>query len=309
MRNLYVSFFAVLIIATGIQAQLQYPTFGSMPNSDAGNQPSMYGPNYPQVQGVNVNNFMGNGRNRGRLNLPPSLSAANPAIQNRLQQTPSTSGPIFPNCSMIDSIGSPVLLVYQAQQIINRMIDPKNSNSFVKYLYYSTTPSSTNGLFQIYQLVFSVSDYSSTYYIGLEFRVAKSGVSDPNWSQSGLGTGEFDQMIIKTSLQDVYTTLGITNGPTNPNLIDCGDLKFIYSSFGNDPRSAVPGEYPGKNRNGIVAALVQNFKAKEKSYDSRNIDQFNKFLLNGWTANSNLAAFQNGWLDYLTLVRQNYAGN
>lgn len=300
--------FVVAILSESLRGQYQYYGMGPVPGADFGAQPSMYGPNYPQVQGVNAQSF---GANPG-FGLPPvpSASAANPAMQTRLANTPNTAGPVFPQCSNLDSIGSPVLLIYQAQSIIDKLFDPKNTNSFADFIFYQSTADNTNGLFQLYNLVFALNDFSGSYFVGLRVRVSKAGTSDPNFSQSGLGDAEFQKFILNKDLAVVNQTLGlpVVNGG-QPSVLKCGDQKFIYSSFGNSPGSAVPGVYPGQNQNGALAAMVQQFKEREKSFSPRANQIFDAFWNSTVIVNPADPARWNGWLLYLQKVRQDIGSN
>lgn len=278
MKAVSVCVMAILLGLAKTQIGANYP-MGGVPGGYFGGQPNMYGPNYPQVQGVNVPNFGFPGFGGPMGGMPPSASAANPAIQNRIANTPNTEGPIFPQCSTLDSIGSPVLLIYQAEEIINKLMDPKNAQSSVSYLYYNSVTDDTNSLFKLYNLIFSLADFTGTYYAGLRFRVAAAGASTQPWSVSGVGSAEFMKFVLNQDLAVVNATLGlpvVANG--QPDTIKCGDLKFIYSSYGNKPGTAVPGNFPGENRNGPLAAMVEEFKAKEVSFNRRDTDIWKTFL-------------------------------
>lgn len=303
--------FVVAMLSESLRSQYQYYGMGPVPGSNFGAQPSMYGPNYPQVQGVNAQTFSANPAFGFGVPPFPTASAANPAMQTRLANTPNTAGPVFPQCSNLDSIGSPVLLIYQAQSIIDNLLDPKNSNSFADFIFYQSTADATNGLFQLYNLVFALNDYSGSYYVGIRVRVSKAGTSDPNFSQSGIGDAEFRKFILNKDLAVVNQTLGlpVVNGG-QPNVLKCGDQKFIYSSFGNSPGSAVPGVYPGENQNGALAAMIQQFKEREKSFSPRANEIFNAFFNSTTPSNSPTVPDRwNGWQLYLLKVQQDIGSN
>jgi hypothetical protein len=74
-----------------------------------GGQPGMFGPQFPQVLGANFVPGPGAGNNAApRLGPGPG-----PAQQ-------------FPGCSDIQSVGSPILLVFQAQQLIENAMKLQN---------------------------------------------------------------------------------------------------------------------------------------------------------------------------------------
>lgn len=267
-----VSSVALLLALGSVICQGPLYGMGAVPGNFAGAQPTMYGPNYPQVQGVNVQGFGFNqpmGGGMPRTDREWSASAANPAIQQRINSTPNTAGPIFPQCSSLDSIGSPVLLIFQATEVINKLMDPKNANSFVNYIYFNSVADSTNPLFQIFTLIFALSDFGGTNYIGVRFKIAAPKVTDAHFTHAGIGDADFIAFIMNKDIAVVNAALDISGSTVPPN-INCGDLKFIYSSYGNTPGTAVGGLFPGDNNNGGIAALIEQFKAKEASFSQRN---------------------------------------
>lgn len=307
-----VSSVALLLLVASVACQGPLYGFNPVPGAIGGAQPTMYGPNYPQVQGVNVQGF---GFNQPMGGLPRTgadwaISAANPAVQNRLANTPSTAGPIFPQCSTLDSIGSPVLLVYQAAEFIDKLMDPKNANSFVNYIYFNMVQDTTNPLFMIYTLVYALSDFSGTTYIGVRFKTATPKVTESHFTHSGTGDADFITFILNKDIAVVNAALEIPGSAVPPN-INCGDLKFAYSSYGNSPGSAVPGPYPGQNQNGSIAALIQQFKARQASYDRKTNDIYDEIYKarKPFSADQPLPYTLTGWQIYEQLIRSETNNN
>lgn len=201
---------ALLLAFAGIMAQ---------PPSFFNQQPGLFGPQYPQVVGANFNPSLVGGR-------------AHPG-----------QGPRFAGCSDIDSIGSPILLVFQAEKMIEEAMKVQNAGTFVRYLYYKQEiiPAQFSIL---YTLVFEIADQGQSYFIG-------AIVDNPS---NGIGSTNFKKFILSTKLEVVKAVLKITDAfPSSPYV--CGDLKMIFSSYGNDPRKRLPGDFPGLNRNALSPAL------------------------------------------------------
>ena len=201
---------ALLLAFAGIMAQ---------PPSFFNQQPGLFGPQYPQVVGANFNPSLVGGRGH------------------------PGQGPRFAGCSDIDSIGSPILLIFQAEKMIEEAMKVQNAGTFVRYLYYKQEiiPAQFSIL---YTLVFEIADQGQSYFIG-------AIVDNPS---NGIGSTNFKKFILSTKLEVVKAVLKITDlFPTSPYV--CGDLKMIFSSYGNDPRKRLPGDFPGLNRNALSPAL------------------------------------------------------
>ena len=189
--------------------------------ADFGGQPGQFGPNFPKVLGANVPRIP-------QLDRPSTLQ--------------------FPGCSDIQSIGSPILLAYQAENIIENIMKQQTQGSFVRYIYYKDAAAAC--LFsKLYTLIFEIRDPSGAYFVGILF-------DNPS---NGIGSVKFLKFILNGNLDVVKKVLGVTSNCQDQSYT-CGDLKSIFSSFGNDPRYDLPQQYPGQNRNSIPPSLLKSLK-------------------------------------------------
>ena len=153
--------------------------------------------------------------------------------------------PGFLGCSDIQSVGSPILLVHQAEAVIESAMKLQAQGTFVRFIFFKEE----NGALpfsKIYKLIFEIRDHSQATYVGLLF-------DNPT---KGIGSVKFIKFILNGSLELVRKVLKITD-PMPPAAYSCGDLKMIFSSYGNDPRSPIPPGYPGFNRNGVPPAVLK----------------------------------------------------
>ena len=144
-------------------------------------------------------------------------------------------------CTSIPGIGAPVLILRAAKQYLTDALSLQSQNTVVRYLYYAMVPPSTistasstviypqptntaastqmqPNLATIYRVVFSISDYNGSKYVGVELAV----------SPFGIGGVKINRFLLTGSLSLIKSTFdqNITDGAS----INCGDLKLIYSS-------------------------------------------------------------------------------
>lgn len=150
------------------------------------------------------------------------------------------------SCASIPGVGSPILMIANAQRFIDDSLNIKNTYTVVKYLYNNTIASTTTSGQVIYRLAFSLTDYSSVKYIGIELSL----------SPFGIGSTSINKFLLTSSLTALnkYIDPAIT-ATTN---LTCGDLKFVYSSYGNSPTSPLDYNYPGRNRNSAGLNVLNN---------------------------------------------------
>lgn len=181
---------------------------------------------------------------------PPTLTAIAAAVRPV----------IYPGCSDVNSIGSPILLVHQIHKMVSDYLRLDNQDTFVQFIY-SNKQEIPDKFSTIHTLVFKLSDASTSWYFGLKF----------DNHVSGLGTVKFLKTIFNNSAQIVYKVLGIQPLPTTETVFNCGDLKMIFSSLGND--GGMPGDWAGANRNRAPPGLLEEIK-KLKPTPSIRITRF-----------------------------------
>jgi hypothetical protein len=164
----------------------------------------------------------------------------------RIPLPPNNLG--FPGCSDIQSVGSPILLTYQAQLLIDSAMNPQAQGTFVRFIFYSQE-NGPSAFSRYFKLIFEIRDQSQAHYVGIMF-------DNP---ANGIGSTKFLKFILTQSLEIARKVLKIT-APMPALAFTCGDLKAIYSTYGNDPRSAIPSNYPGFNRNGVPPAILKALK-------------------------------------------------
>ena len=172
-------------------------------------------------------------------------------------------------CTTIPNVGSPINMIANAKQYIEEALNIKNQYTVVKYIYFAlippTTPATTtNGatifpqpvvpptpnqpanVATIYRMVFSIADYYGTKYAAVELSV----------SPFGIGAVKINRFLLTSQLSRVKNMI-------DPNIVDtqsvnCGDLKYVYSSFGNGNDNTLPYVYPGDNNNSAGLRLLNN---------------------------------------------------
>lgn len=180
------------------------------------------------------------------------------------QQTPNASN----GCASIPGIGSPILMLANAKNYINDALNINNQYTQVKYLYGATvqpasTSTTTTGTSTtigtttpvvvpnqtVYRLAFSITDYYGTKYAAIEIGV----------SRFGIGATTINKFLLTSKLDIVkkYIDAAITNTTS----ISCGDLKYVYSSFGNSPTSPLEYPYPGRNYNSAGLNVLNNLNS------------------------------------------------
>ena len=176
----------------------------------------------------------------------------------------------LPGCSDIQSIGSPILLAFQAQNIIDEAMRLQTKDSFVRYVYFKEDTATNGGVSpnpfkKFYTLVFEIRDQSEALYIGLYLESPINSI----------GSVKFLKFILNPSVDTVKKVLKIVApADLTPKGFNCGDLKMVFNSFGNDPRSSLNGQFPGLNRNGLSPALLQALKNLAERTKSTSADTY-----------------------------------
>lgn len=168
----------------------------------------------------------------------------------QLQMTPmalNVTEKKYTGCSDINSVGSPILLVNQVHSVITDIMSQSNTSTFVQFIYYDKKELSQK-FSTIHTMVFKMTDYGTTWFLGLKL----------DNHTSGIGSAKFLKVILNTNLQIVSKVLGLAANSQFDQGFKCGDLKMIFSSFGNDGGSI--GSHPGANRNRIPPGMLQLLK-------------------------------------------------
>ena len=148
------------------------------------------------------------------------------------------------SCAKIPGVGSPILMLANAHKYIEDALHVKNDYTVVKYIHFSSIPSATVPGQVTYKLVFSITDYNGTKYLGLEVLV----------SPFGIGSVRIVKFLLTKSIDAIKNAIDSTVDESNT--FQCGDLKFVYSSFGNDPTAKLKYLHPGRNQNSAKLALL-----------------------------------------------------
>ena len=147
-------------------------------------------------------------------------------------------------CPEIEGVGSPVLMVAHTHEHVNRAFDFKNPHTHVKMIFSNTPELQSNGEF-IYNHVYSVNYNGKTTYYGIQFTAG-----------SGFNMTLF-KFIVTDKLSIVGDALSVLDLANKLDEINCGDLKFIFSSYGTDPTADLPYAFPN-NRNSIGISLLNS---------------------------------------------------
>jgi hypothetical protein len=165
---------------------------------------------------------------------------------------------IFKNgCEDFHIYGSPILLVSQIREHIQENLKFNNHNTFVHYIYFSKVDGLTP-FSALFTMIWEIKTSFSVEYVGIT-------LDNPTF---GIGSVKFTRFIYNSKLSVIYKVLKIDQPKTNPVGLVCGDQKFIFSSYGNDPRRKLPDDYPGLNENSIPPFVLKSLQELQKSSQS-----------------------------------------
>lgn len=150
-------------------------------------------------------------------------------------------------CATIPDIGSPILMVSNVHDYIEDGLNTKNKYTVVKYIHFVQTASSNSPNRKTYKIAFSITDYNSTKYVGIEVIVA------PN----GIGSTRINKFILTNSVEKLKKIIDSTIDPDNT--YSCGDLKFAYSSYGKGGSKNLDYIFPGQNQNRASDSILSKF--------------------------------------------------
>ena len=141
------------------------------------------------------------------------------------------------NCAEIPGLGSPILMVSNVHKYIEDALHIKNNYTVAKYIFYNKIASVAVPGQATYQLAFNITDYNGTRFLGVDLTI----------SPFGIGSVKINKFILTKSLAVLKQAINASIVDTST--ISCGDLKFVYSSFGNDPTADLNYVWPGRNYN------------------------------------------------------------
>lgn len=152
-------------------------------------------------------------------------------------------------CATIPGCGSPILMIANAHKFIEDNLKIQNTYSNVRYIHYVKTPSPGGEMMTNYKLVFSLTDYVGTKYIAI----------DMDQSPFGIGSTKINRFLMTPDPARIRQYIDINFN--NKTSYSCGDMKFVYSSFGNDPTTKMEYLYPGRNQNSAGLAVLNNLSS------------------------------------------------
>mgnify|MGYP006978833303 CR=1 FL=1 len=147
-------------------------------------------------------------------------------------------------CATIPGVGSPILMIANAHKFIEDNFKIQNTYSNVKYIHYSKTTSLTDNMVINYKLVFALTDYNGTKYIAV----------DLDQSPFGIGSTKINKFLMTPDAARIRQFIDVHFHTKNS--YSCGDMKYVYSSFGNNPSSTHDYLFPGRNQNSAGLAVL-----------------------------------------------------
>ena len=160
--------------------------------------------------------------------------------QIRANNTYLTGG----GCAEIPGLGSPILMISNAHKYIEDALHIKNNYTVIKYIHYTVTASANVPGQNNYKLAFSITDYNGTRYLGIDATI----------SPFGIGGVTINKFILTKNIAVLKQVVG--NTVNENNSYQCGDLKLVYSSYGNDPTPDLNSVYPGRNYNSAGLSIL-----------------------------------------------------
>ena len=179
-------------------------------------------------------------------------------------------------CASIPGVGSPILMIANAHKFIEDNLKIQNSYSNVRYVHYAESTTSVGMAKTNYKLAFAITDFNGVKYIAV----------DLDQSPFGIGSTKINKFLMTGDAARVKQFIDVNFNTRNT--ISCGDMKFVYSSYGNDPTAKHDYLFPGRNQNSAGLAVLNNLGSKggDKSSDPKMGDSMNDKQKNCSTANA-----------------------
>lgn len=154
---------------------------------------------------------------------------------------------IDPRCSSIPGVGSSVLMIGHAHKYIDDSLNDKNHHTKVVFVYFQKETETVQGYFDEYKLVFKIITHRGNEYLAVHFQVINE-------------TMVMIKTLFSAKPQLIASSFDLGNYESVFKEIQCGNLKFLYSSYGADPTADLPYAYFGGNRNSIGMSLLSELE-------------------------------------------------
>lgn len=155
-------------------------------------------------------------------------------------------------CSQIKGLGSPILMVANAHKYINDALNSKNPYTDVALLSFTSTPNTTTNATN-YKIVFGVTTLKGLEYFAIDFDVFSGGI----------GSMKTNRMLITPNLNWVGSIFSLDTATFDE--INCGDLKFMFSFYGQDPTADLPFVWPGRNQNSVGLNILNRLNIENQN--------------------------------------------
>ncbi len=155
-------------------------------------------------------------------------------------------------CSQIKGLGSPILMVANAHKYINDALNSKNPYTDVALLSFTETPNTTTNATN-YKMVFGVTTLKGLEYFAIDFDAFGDG----------FGAMKTNRMLVTPNLVWVGAIFSLDT--TTFAEINCGDLKFMFSFYGQDPTADLPFVWPGRNQNSVGLGILNRINIENQN--------------------------------------------
>ena len=155
-------------------------------------------------------------------------------------------------CSQIKGLGSPILMVANAHKYINDALNSKNPYTDVALLSFTATANATTNATN-YKLVFGVTTLKGLEYFAIDFDAFGDG----------FGAMKTNRMMITPNLNWVGSIFSLDTATFTE--INCGDLKFMFSFYGQDPTADLPFVWPGRNQNSVGLNILNRLNIENQN--------------------------------------------
>ena len=164
-------------------------------------------------------------------------------------------------CGEIPGVGSPILMVSNAHKYIEDALHIKNNYTQVRYVYFESNPDPSTPGRTIKKMVFEITTYYGKKYLAVEVVTANNG----------MGSIRINRFMMTSELSKLGSLFSIANITTVVTSdYSCGDQKFVYSSYGNDPTTPLDYVYPGRNYNSASKFILKALDDQSKKPRIRN---------------------------------------